>query len=88
MGDNRTLQRDTTNFSFALGADEALVLLELLSRWSNDGQPLQVNDSSEKVALDGLLCLLEKQLVDPLKSDYVKRLEEARTALRLRGGTP
>jgi hypothetical protein len=69
-----------------LDAAEALVLFEMLSRWANDGAPLRVDDPGEKVALNGLLCLLEKQLVDPFRSDYSERLAHALSILRRRGG--
>ena len=80
------MPHDGNTFSVSLDADEALVLFEFLSRWSNDKQPLRVNDLSEEVTLDALLAQLEKQLVDPFRSDYAELLEQARTALRRRGG--
>jgi hypothetical protein len=80
------MQHEANTFSVALDADEALVLFEFLSRWSHDGKPLEIADASEVATLDGILCQLEKQLVDPFRADYAERLEKARAVVRRRGG--
>jgi hypothetical protein len=80
------MQHEANTFYVTFDADEALVLFELLSRWSNDGKSLEVGDASEATALDGLLAQLEKQLVDPFQANYAERLEKAREVLRRRGG--
>ena len=80
------MQHEANAFSVPLDADEALVLFEVLSRWSNDEKPLEVTDSSEATALNAVLAQLERQLVDPFRADYAERLEKARAALRRRGG--
>jgi hypothetical protein len=52
-----------------LTADEALVLFDFLSRFSNtDG--LAIEDPAEQRALWNVCCLLEKQLVEPFLADY------------------
>ncbi|TLX17161.1 hypothetical protein [Rhizobium sp. MHM7A] len=60
---------------------EALVLLELLSRWLDPDCELPdvcfQHDSEYKVLLK-VLAQLEKQLVEPFMSDYVDRLMRAR----------
>jgi hypothetical protein len=64
-----------------LTPDEALVLFELLFRYS-DSDELRIADQSEQRALWNLCCLLEKQLVEPFKANYVELLEAARNRLR------
>jgi len=64
-----------------LTPDEALVLFECLSRYS-DTDELRVEDQSEQRALWNLCCLLEKQLVEPFKPNNVKLLQSARDRLR------
>ena len=60
-----------------LEGDEALVLFELLSRFSNDDK-LEVEHQAEEQALLNLLSLLEKRLVAPLRDDYDLLISEAR----------
>lgn len=57
--------------------DEALVLFELLSRFS-DSDVLEIVDASEDKSLWSLQCNLEKQLSEPLSSNYQSKLERAR----------
>jgi hypothetical protein len=64
-----------------LTPDEALVLFEFLFRYS-DSDELRVADQAEQRALWNLCCLLEKQLAEPFKADYVELLEAARSRLR------
>jgi hypothetical protein len=64
-----------------LTGDEALVLFEFLGRLDEDGT-LAVKDQSEERALWNLLCLLEKQLVEPLLPEYEVLLTAARDRLR------
>ena len=52
-----------------LTSDEALVLFEFLSRFSDDDR-LKIEDQAEQRALWNLQCLLEEQLVEPFQSDY------------------
>lgn len=56
---------------------EALVLFDYLSRLS-ENPTVVTADSLETRVLDGMLCELEKQLVEPLRSDYDESLQEAR----------
>ena len=64
-----------------LEPDEALVLFEFLSRYS-DEQVLAIEDKAEQVALWNLLCLLEKQLVEPFLPEYSRLVRDARDRLR------
>ena len=67
--------------SIDLTSDEALVLFDWLSRWEETEQ-LTIEDESEFTVLAGLLCLLEKQLVEPFMPNYGELVEKARAALR------
>jgi len=69
-----------------LTPDEALVLFEFLSRYA-DSTELRAEDQAEHRALLNLCCLLEKQLVEPLKPNYTELLESARSRLRADSGT-
>ena len=72
--------------SLNLDPDEALVLFELLSRWSEDEKPLEPLDASEVYALDRVQGKLQGILVEPLQADYPAKVEKARLQLRLRSG--
>jgi len=65
----------------SLSSDEALILFEFLSRFSED-EELSIQDSSEKQSLLNLLALLERQLVEPFSKNYSELLENARKALK------
>jgi hypothetical protein len=64
-----------------LSADEALVLFEFLSRYS-DSDVLATVHQSEQRALWRLLGLLEKRLVEPFRPDYTQLLQQARDRLQ------
>jgi hypothetical protein len=64
-----------------LTADEALVLFEFLSRYG-ESDTLSVVDQAEQRALWNLQCLFEKQLVEPLRPDYLAIVAAARDRLR------
>ncbi len=64
-----------------LTGDEALVLFELLSRYS-DSEALAIEDQAEQRVLWNLLCELEKVLVEPLRPEYAELLRRARERLR------
>lgn len=64
-----------------LTADEALVLFDFLSRFS-DTDVLAVEDKAEQRALWNVCCLLEKQLVEPFLANYDQLLRQARDRLR------
>jgi hypothetical protein len=63
-----------------LTADEALVLFEFLSRYS-DSNSLSLVDQAEQRALWNLCCLLESQLVEPFRPDYDALVSAARDRL-------
>lgn len=64
-----------------LTADEALVLFEFLSRYS-DSDSLSLVDQAEQRALWNLCCLLESRLVEPFCPDYAALVTAARDRLR------
>jgi hypothetical protein len=69
-----------------LQPDEALVLFELLSRWTTGKEavrpaPEMFVSTAEPIALDCLLGRLEKILVAPFRSDYYLLLTGARDRL-------
>lgn len=67
--------------SVSLSNAEALVLFEFLSRFS-DAEKLTIEDQAEEQVLWALCCLLEKLLVEPLKSNYHELLDTARGLVR------
>jgi len=68
-----------------LSADEAVVLLDLLSRWSENREsapaPSCFESSAECAVLHGICCDLEAQLVAPFRHDYHRLVAEARKRL-------
>lgn len=64
-----------------LSKDEALVLFEFLSRYS-DSEMLNIEHQSEARALWNLASIFEKELAEPLKKEYGELLEAARERLR------
>ena len=67
--------------SITLTDDEALVLFEMLSRFSDDDR-LTIEHQSEERALWNLKCLLLEVLVEPLKPDYLNLVQAARERLK------
>ncbi len=64
-----------------LSKDEALVLFDFLSRFS-DTDKLTIIDQSEERALWNLTCLFEKILAEPFSKDWLSIIENARSRLR------
>ena len=74
-----------------LSEDEAIVLFDLLSRWSEAGHKLlpdAFESPAERAVLDQLLAHLEKQLVVPFKPEYREIVEGARRRLVERWAVP
>ena len=69
------------DIQISLTKDEALVLFEMLSRFS-DKEKLNIEHRSEERALWNLNCLIEKQLVEPIKENYLELLHAARERLK------
>lgn len=68
-----------------IGIDEALVLFETLADFQ-DQPSVPIASSAERLALIRLHAVLEKNLVEPFRSDYPKVLEAARARLREKFG--
>jgi hypothetical protein len=64
-----------------LSRNEAVVIFELLSRYTDTGK-LAIEDQAEQRVLWDLCSMLESQLHEPLSPDYDDELERARTAVR------
>lgn len=64
-----------------LNNEEAIVLFEFLSRFS-DEEKLEIVDQSEERVLLNILCELEKELVKPFSETYAEILTEARPKIR------
>ena len=71
----------SSEVSLLLTADEALVFYAFLQRFSRQDE-LKIEDQSEERVLWDLCCLLEKQLVEPLRADYDILLANARDRVR------
>jgi hypothetical protein len=67
--------------SLSLSSDEALVLFELLSRYSESDR-LEIIDQAEQRVLWDVCALLEKALVEPFRPDYEELLAAARARVR------
>lgn len=65
----------------SLSNNEAIVLFEFLSRFSNK-ESLRIEDQSEERILWDIQCELEKRLVEPFSANYLQLLEEARKNVR------
>lgn len=64
-----------------LTKDEALVLFEFLSRFSDEDR-LSIEDQAEQRALWNLTCILEKVLAEPFSEDWSNIIFAARERLR------
>lgn len=72
--------KNNTQVKIEISNNEALVLFEFLSRFS-ESKRLSINDDSEKKVLEDLLCLLEIQLIKPFKNDYAILLKKAQNEI-------
>lgn len=75
-----------SDVQITLTHDEALVLFDLLTRYSQS-DVLGTRDQSEQRALWNLQCLLEKTLPEALDADYKTLLATAQDQLRDLDGT-
>ncbi|WP_417442056.1 hypothetical protein [Idiomarina sp.] len=67
--------------SIKLTKDEALVLFELLSRFSSS-DVFSIQDQAEERALWNLTCTFEKLLSEPFSDDWTEIISAARKRLR------
>ncbi|HEY7848662.1 MAG TPA: hypothetical protein VIC27_01295 [Ktedonobacterales bacterium] len=69
-----------------LDAEQALVLFDLLARWSDLGVlSIRLEHRAEQRVLWDVLATLESVLVEPLLPDYRDRLNEARNRIQDEG---
>lgn len=68
--------------NISLNKDEALVLFEFLSRFSESDSKLTIEDQAEERVLWNLCCDLEKILDEPLQENYREILNQAREKVR------
>jgi len=71
---------ETEQTTIILSRDEALVLDDLLSTFSNQSA-VEISHPAQRRVLQNLGCLLEKQLAETFKPDYKERLEIAKQNL-------
>lgn len=75
-----------SDIEIKLSKNEALVLFEFLSRYS-EKDILGIEDQSEARVLWNLTALLEKVLVEPFQGTYLEMINSARNELRDEDGT-
>lgn len=68
--------------NLSLTKDEAIVLFEFLSRFSNSDSKLTIEDQAEERVLWNVCCELEKILVAPFQENYREILNQAREKVR------
>ena len=69
------------NLQIDLSPSEAIVLFELLSRFT-ENDTLSIEDDAEARVLWNLQAELETKLVEPLRSDYHELLKHAREEVK------
>lgn len=80
MGDERMTEENVT---IKLTRDEALVLFEFLTRYSDDSGELRIIDQSEQRVLWDIQAILESTLTEPINNpNYEERIARARAAVR------
>ncbi|WP_373033757.1 hypothetical protein [Sulfurovum sp.] len=72
--ENKSINLEVTN-------DEALVLFEMLSRFSNT-DVLSIEHQAEQRALWNLTCIFEKVVSEAFDGEYEKSLSAARERLK------
>ena len=65
-----------------LNKDEAIVLFEFLGRFNENDDLSKFEDQSEQRVLWDIECILEKQLSEPFRADYVEIVTKAREQVR------
>ena len=65
-----------------LTKEEGIVLLEFLTRFNEIERSNLIEDQAEQRVLWDVECILEKQLIGPLTSNYQEILQNAREQVR------
>jgi hypothetical protein len=76
---------ETEQATIILSRDEALVLDDLLSTFTNQFA-IEISHPAQRRALWNLACLIEKELVETFKPDYKERLAIAKKNLTTGSG--
>jgi len=80
LGCGRMINMDKP-VTIQLNQEEALVLFDFLSNFEASDK-LKIRDKSEELVLFNVLALLEKNLVEPFKEDYLMLLKEAQNKVK------
>ncbi|MEM1355686.1 MAG: hypothetical protein AAGC44_12750 [Planctomycetota bacterium] len=75
------MSTDGENLAIELTHDEALVVFDFLTRFSDTDQ-LQIEDQAEQRALRNLQCVFEKALVEIFDPQLPELIEAAKNRLR------
>ena len=75
---------DQQNITLTITKDEALVLFEFLARFNENesDRPDIFEDQAEQRVLWNIECLLEEQLEEPFRPEYIDLLHAARNKVR------
>ena len=73
---------DQQNITLTVTKDEALVLFEFLARFNETDHRDIFEDQAEQRILWDIECLLQQQLAEPFRLDYLSLLNEARNKIR------
>ncbi len=65
-----------------LTKDEAIVLFEFLDEFNKKDNKELFSDQAEQRVLWDIECVLEKQLSEPFKADYLEIVRQARKKIR------
>lgn len=75
-------KKENVQVVFELSKEEAIVLFDWLTRFNEIENIELFNDESEKRVLFDMESLLERELTEPLKSNYLEILLKARNKLK------
>lgn len=75
-------KKENRNISIKFSSNEALVLLEWLTKFNEKEHPLLFEDQAEKRVLFNLESSLEKVVTETFEGNYLENLSRARQAIR------
>lgn len=75
-------KKQNENINLSLSSDEALVLLEWLTRFNENEMPSLFEDQAEERVLFDLESILEESVTETLSGDYKELLSQARDKIR------
>jgi hypothetical protein len=80
--DEKKSAEDNEYINLKLTKNESLVFYEFLARLNNQNKKDIFEDQAEERVLWDLQCIFEKELSEPFCTDYMKKLQNARDAVR------